>query len=104
MRTPHKNQRPLFSGMDCLPGQQDLFPTDGQPPIERQPTMTNSEYIAGYKLAAAGHPIDARRAERSPSYAAGYSDSMADANEADRPSLEELTYDPMQEMVDPFGY
>ena len=22
-------QKVLFSGMDCLPGQQDLFPTDG---------------------------------------------------------------------------
>lgn len=22
-------QRVLFSGLDCLPGQQDLFPTDG---------------------------------------------------------------------------
>ena len=24
-------QKVLFSGMDCLPGQQDLFPTDGRP-------------------------------------------------------------------------
>ena len=29
-RTPqHLQPRPLFSGLDCLPGQQDLFPTDG---------------------------------------------------------------------------
>ena len=24
-------QRALFSGLDCLPGQMDLFPTDGEP-------------------------------------------------------------------------
>lgn len=23
-------QKPLFSGLDCLPGQQDLFETDGE--------------------------------------------------------------------------
>jgi hypothetical protein len=28
---PALTQRPLFRGLDCLPGQQDLFPTDGQP-------------------------------------------------------------------------
>lgn len=26
---PAKNQRPLLAGMNCLPGQRDLFPTDG---------------------------------------------------------------------------
>lgn len=25
------DQRVLFSGLECLPGQQDLFETDGQP-------------------------------------------------------------------------
>ena len=102
---PHKHQKPLFAGLACLPGQQDLFPTDGEaPPIERQNHMANADYIEGYKLAAAGEPIDTHRAERSPSYAAGWHDSMADAEEADRPSLDELTFDPMAEMVDPFGY
>lgn len=101
----NKHQPPLFAGLDCLPGQLDLFATDGEaPPPERQHHMANSDYIDGYKLAAAGEPLDAHRAERSPCYAAGWSDSIADATEADRPSLEELTYDPMQEMVDPFGY
>jgi len=27
-----RRQRMLFSGLDCLPGQMDLFPTDGQDP------------------------------------------------------------------------
>jgi hypothetical protein len=26
-----ERQRPLFAGLDCLPGQLDLFPTDGAP-------------------------------------------------------------------------
>jgi hypothetical protein len=30
-------QRKLFSGMDCLPGQRDLFATDGEPPGEDLP-------------------------------------------------------------------
>lgn len=29
MKKPAPNQRPIFAGLDCLPGQQDLFPTDG---------------------------------------------------------------------------
>ena len=29
-------QKVLFSGLDCLPGQQDLFPTDGTHPADRQ--------------------------------------------------------------------
>ena len=28
---PPAKQRVMFSGLDCLPGQQDLFPTDGEP-------------------------------------------------------------------------
>ncbi len=28
-RPPRLRQRQLFSGLDCLPGQRDLFPTDG---------------------------------------------------------------------------
>lgn len=28
-------QKKLFCGMNCLPGQQDLFPTDGPPRCER---------------------------------------------------------------------
>lgn len=27
---PPAKQRVMFSGLDCLPGQQDLFPTDGE--------------------------------------------------------------------------
>jgi hypothetical protein len=27
---PKCRQKVLFSGMDCLPGQMDLFPTDGE--------------------------------------------------------------------------
>ena len=27
---PPARQRTMFSGLDCLPGQQDLFPTDGE--------------------------------------------------------------------------
>ena len=27
---PRSKQKVLFAGMDCLPGQLDLFPTDGQ--------------------------------------------------------------------------
>lgn len=27
---PNNHQKVLFSGLDCLPGQQDLFPTDGE--------------------------------------------------------------------------
>jgi hypothetical protein len=28
-------QRPLFAGLDCLAGQQDLFSTDGELPLAR---------------------------------------------------------------------
>jgi hypothetical protein len=28
--TEKARQKALFSGLDCLPGQEDLFPTDGQ--------------------------------------------------------------------------
>lgn len=28
--SPKAKQTVMFSGMDCLPGQQDLFPTDGK--------------------------------------------------------------------------
>lgn len=26
-----EQRKPLFTGLNCLPGQQDLFPTDGEP-------------------------------------------------------------------------
>ena len=29
-----RNQRTLFAGLDCLPGQLDLFPTDGESSAE----------------------------------------------------------------------
>ncbi len=29
-------QKVLFAGLDCLSGQMDLFPTDGQPPDDEQ--------------------------------------------------------------------
>ncbi len=31
-------QKLLFSGLDCLPGQMDLFDTDGSPTGEKQAT------------------------------------------------------------------
>jgi hypothetical protein len=30
------HQQPLFAGLQCLPGQQDLFGTDGTPDAENQ--------------------------------------------------------------------
>lgn len=33
---PKFKQRVLFSGMECLPDQLDLFPTDGQAPEETE--------------------------------------------------------------------
>ncbi len=44
--------------------------------------MTNSEYMDGYTLAAAGVPLDPHRAERSPSYASGWHDCQEDAGAA----------------------
>jgi hypothetical protein len=34
-------QRLLFSGLDCLPGQLDLFQTDGEPEREENAAMRN---------------------------------------------------------------
>lgn len=40
----HKaNQRSLFSGLDCLPGQNDLFGTDGVEPAESEPAAIADE-------------------------------------------------------------
>jgi hypothetical protein len=35
-------QRLLFSGLDCLPGQRDLFPTDGEPEREENAASAQS--------------------------------------------------------------
>jgi len=42
-------QRVLFSGMDCLPGQQDLFETDGEAPLVR--TIGNSRGTSCFESA-----------------------------------------------------
>lgn len=33
-------QRPLFTGLGCLPGQQDLFLVDGEPEMKPMPSVT----------------------------------------------------------------
>ena len=33
-----QKQQTLFAGLDCLPGQQDLFPTDGNAASENTPS------------------------------------------------------------------
>ena len=35
-----QKQRVLLVGMDCLPGQMDLFPTDGEPALDNEPETT----------------------------------------------------------------
>jgi hypothetical protein len=40
---PLPNQRPLFSGLGCLPGQQDLFATDGELPPPPDYTIPSTE-------------------------------------------------------------
>ena len=35
-------QRLLFAGLDCLPGQLDLFPTDGEPEREEKAASAQS--------------------------------------------------------------
>jgi hypothetical protein len=38
-------QRPLLAGVDCLPGQQDLFATDGELPPARNYCAACGEYL-----------------------------------------------------------
>jgi len=46
MSGDEERQLVLFAGMDCLPGQLDLFPTDGEPTPEDDEDRSDGEVPA----------------------------------------------------------